>query len=712
MTRGNTQPFGATDAGESPDLLLRAVAAAVPAEAVALLVPDGSGLRLIAQDGLDPRSREPLIAHLEHVLRAAAGGERMLPDGIVPVPGAPGLCMAGAAAPFGADGDRDAGLLVALGDAPDAVFDARQSGILSALAGLAARVLKTSRGTERDDARLEDIDGVMAEALEALPEALAVYDREGRFVFWNRRFAETYSWPGVVLQRGRSFAAHLETAIARGQIPEAVGRERDWLKERLARFAAVDGVHEHQLANGRWVRVQDRPLPHGGTIGIRSDITDIRERERSFKLLFDANPTPMFVAARDTLGLLAANDAALAFYGYDREAFLRLTVPDIRVERSVGEVRSLIDHVDDPSVTEDLRIHRTATGEERIVKVSLRTLDHAGRPAVLASVFDMTERHRMEEEIRQTRAFLRDVIDQVPLAVYAKDMWSDGRYVIYNKEAERLVGRERAQIVGRSDRDVFEPADAARFAQQDLEVLQGAGSGLIDEESVHRPDGTPRWIRTHKIALADAGRGTPRYVLGVSEDITDRRASEARIAHMAHHDALTDLPNRFLLDDRLQAALARLPGSSELLALLYIDLDGFKAVNDASGHANGDRLLCAVADRLRGALRVSDTVARLGGDEFVILQTPLAQVGEAAWLAGRVISLLSHPYDLAGRSVKVGASIGICIAPADGLQAATLLASADAALYEAKRGGRSRFRFVDAALNSHADDRTATSLTA
>lgn len=193
-------------------------------------------------------------------------------------------------------------------------------------------------------------------------------------------------------------------------------------------------------------------------------------------------------------------------------------------------------------------------------------------------------------------------------------------------------------------------------------------------------------------------------MLGLLEDITDRRATEARIAHMAHHDALTDLPNRFLLHDRLNAALTRLPGTEERLAIFYIDLDGFKAVNDALGHVCGDSLLVRVAERLRETIRASDTAARLGGDEFVILQAPIQQAGEAAWLAGRLLSTLSKHFAIDGRMVKVGASIGISLAPQDGMDPADLLAKADAALYQAKREGRNRFRFADATLNVHAED--------
>ena len=162
---------------------------------------------------------------------------------------------------------------------------------------------------------------------------------------------------------------------------------------------------------------------------------------------------------------------------------------------------------------------------------------------------------------------------------------------------------------------------------------------------------------------------------------------------MAHHDALTDLPNRFLFHDRLASALAR-SQDREILAVLFLDLDGFKAVNDTHGHAVGDDLLCQVADRLRAALRSCDTAARFGGDEFAILQSPLTEAGESAWLAAKLVKMLSEPYGVGHRQLVVSASIGLALSPFDAAEPAALLEHADSALYRAKREGRNTFRFA------------------
>jgi diguanylate cyclase (GGDEF)-like protein len=195
----------------------------------------------------------------------------------------------------------------------------------------------------------------------------------------------------------------------------------------------------------------------------------------------------------------------------------------------------------------------------------------------------------------------------------------------------------------------------------------------------HRPMPDFGWVATH-------------------EDITEQRQSEIKIEHMAHHDSLTDLANRVLLNERLEHAIGRINGE-EMVAVHHLDLDQFKAVNDTFGHPAGDKLLKIVADRLRGLVRGTDTVARMGGDEFVIVQSPIADPADATSLAQRVIKLMGEPYDIDGQQAIIGASVGIAVGPGDGLSADKLLRNADLALYRAKGDGRGTFRFFEPTMD-------------
>ena len=196
----------------------------------------------------------------------------------------------------------------------------------------------------------------------------------------------------------------------------------------------------------------------------------------------------------------------------------------------------------------------------------------------------------------------------------------------------------------------------------------------------HRPMPDGGWVATH-------------------EDITEQRRSEVKIEYMAHHDALTDLANRVLLNERLEHALGSRIHREQMVAVHHLDLDQFKAVNDTFGHPAGDKLLKMVADRLRGLVRATDTIARMGGDEFAIVQAPIRDPAEATSLAQHIIRLLSEPFEIDGHQAVIGVSIGIAVGPGDGLRPDRLLRNADLALYRAKGDGRGTFCFFQPAMD-------------
>ncbi|ONG59108.1 hypothetical protein BKE38_00055 [Pseudoroseomonas deserti] len=234
----------------------------------------------------------------------------------------------------------------------------------------------------------------------------------------------------------------------------------------------------------------------------------------------------------------------------------------------------------------------------------------------------------------------------------------------------------------------------ARLAE---DVAAGAGSSG-GAWRVRREDGGLRHVEA-RARLEYHPDGRPRHCLGVLIDVTARHEAEARIAHIARHDPLTGLPNRLLFRDRLEQALAH-ARRGQGFAVLCLDLDRFKEVNDTLGHPIGDALLCAVAGRLRDELRDTDTLARLGGDEFAVIQSSIEQPQDAITLAGRLVETICRPFELNGHQVVVGTSIGVAMAPQDGLEADMLLKGADMALYRAKSEGRGRWRFFEPAMDA------------
>ena len=285
---------------------------------------------------------------------------------------------------------------------------------------------------------------------------------------------------------------------------------------------------------------------------------------------------------------------------------------------------------------------------------------------------------------------------------------ADARLVICNKRYLEIYGLSPSHArPGTALLTMLrQRAALGTFSGDPEEYIAYLKSSLAQGENVTRvlelPDGRTITVVNHP--LPDGSW------VATHEDITERRRAEQQIAHMARHDALTDLPNRVLLSERLSEALAVAAHHNEMLAVLYLDLDHFKGINDTLGHSFGDELLKAIAERLLSCVNVTDTVARIGGDEFAIIQTHIESPSEAAMLARLICETIKEPYDLHGHVVIADTSIGIAIAPNDGDDVDQLLKNADMALYGAKGDGRGTYRFFEAEMDSRVKERRAMEL--
>ncbi|MCE1009221.1 MULTISPECIES: putative bifunctional diguanylate cyclase/phosphodiesterase [Pseudomonas] len=342
--------------------------------------------------------------------------------------------------------------------------------------------------------------------------------------------------------------------------------------------------------------------------------------------------------------------------------------------------------------------------------------DDAGQLVGFAKVTrDISERHHQEQELLQAKElaerysqemtklsqFLDSVIANIPASVIVQDLESQ-RILLANQQAERLFGGPGRSMIGQLPGDCLAPAAAGYLEQQ---LARGARStkGHAAETRVDTARG-PRTLRSRTL-LSQNREGQADYVLFVAEDATEELAAHAQIHHMAHHDALTGLPNRTLFNERLRQALVRGSENAKLTAALCLDLDNFKNINDSLGHAFGDKLLRELGKRLRRELREHDTLARLGGDEFAVVLTGLDGRDAACNTAQRLINAICPPFQIEGHQFTVGVSIGIAIAPDDNDQAEQLLGYADMALYEAKRNGRNRYECFDVELDVAARQR-------
>ncbi|MGY6568225.1 MAG: GGDEF/EAL domain-containing response regulator [Salinarimonas sp.] len=310
-----------------------------------------------------------------------------------------------------------------------------------------------------------------------------------------------------------------------------------------------------------------------------------------------------------------------------------------------------------------------------------------------------SERHR-EQLLRDSRERLAQVIDTVPACVSAFDR--EGVCIFLNSHAAARFGIDPALAIGRPADALFGGEAGTRSISLDQMVFRSGSALPTYEEEFSDPAGEEArvWLTT-KSPLRD-GDGGIDAVLTTSLDITDRKKAERHLAHLAHHDSLTGLPNRTFLQDRIRRELARARRGDRMFALLMLDIDRFKTVNDALGHHAGDALICAVGERLGAMLRKKDVIARLGGDEFGILLGDLRENQQGFEMAEALLGALKQPFTIAGEDIVVSASIGLVLHPNDGDDVENLLKKVDIAMYRAKSEGRNLCRAFDPAMMTSA----------
>src|SRR5690348_15306151 len=395
----------------------------------------------------------------------------------------------------------------------------------------------------------------LVDAFEVVPEGLVLFDAEDRLVMWNRRYAEICELVGDKLVVGMRFEDLLRGRLERACIPDTHGDREGWVAERLASHRALVNRREQELPGNHWLRIEERRTADGGTIGVRVDITELKRREASFRLLFEGNPAPMWIYERKTLRFLAVNDAALEHYGYSREQFLGMTLLDIRVREEWDDL--LRNNQRETTHSQGGRTRRHVRADRSLIDVTIfsRSIAYEGREARLVAIVDLTSRKRAEDELRRTREFLHAVIETVPTEIVVKDA-RDLRYVLVNHALEQRHRRPREELIGRTSSEVFAPHIAKMIEDYDRSALRRRTAQFSDAHVIETPIMGTRIVNSvrHPIFGDD---GEPKYLVTVIHDITERRQAEERVAHMAYHDTLTDLPNRVAFNEHFAATLPR-----------------------------------------------------------------------------------------------------------------------------------------------------------
>jgi diguanylate cyclase (GGDEF)-like protein/PAS domain S-box-containing protein len=573
--------------------------------------------------------------------------------------------------------------------------------------------MSDTRADSEDDAILEPQSAgfqrsLIAAIFASSPDGILVVNHEARVVFHNPRLFEVW---------GLSAADMAEHAIGNADSPllaKAIAR----VKDADAFLARVRALYEQpdlrddceiELKDGRTLDRRSGPLrgPQGeylGRVWFFRDITErkqaenrLRESERRFREMFESNHAVMLLIEPETGHIIDANRAASRFYGYSMEQMRAMRIDEINTlppeqiaaerQRSLRQQRNYF-----------IFPHRLASGEIRTVEVHSSPLSVEGRTLLFSIVHDITRQHQAEQEL-----MIAAIAFDSQEGMFVTD--PETRILRVNRAFTEITGYPAEEAIGQTPRMLSSGRHEQGFYTAMWEQMTRAGQWQ-GEIWNRRKSGEiyPEWLTI--TAMRNEEGQVTNYVATLM-DISVRKASEEAVNEMAFHDALTRLPNRRMLVDRLKQAIATSKRSKHCAALLFLDLDRFKPLNDTHGHVVGDLLLVEVAERLKHCVRETDTVARFGGDEFVVLlgelgtETASAETLAAA-VAEKIRMALAEPYVLHPEGVtlpvthRCTSSIGMALFHGAEFSVEEILDRADAAMYQSKHAGGNRVSLYSA----------------
>jgi diguanylate cyclase (GGDEF)-like protein/PAS domain S-box-containing protein len=552
-------------------------------------------------------------------------------------------------------------------------------------------------------------------------DAILVVNQAAEIQSSNRRFADMWGIPPTLIE-ARIDAPVLAAVVAHVQDRESFLARVQYLYE----HPDEESDDEILLKDGRIIDRHSAPLrtPDARTLGrvwFFRDVTDKRRAEaalrseRDFTLTLLNTLPGLFVIFDENGRLIRWNENLPMLTGLSNEQLSGFDASTLVVQADRDTAREkMAEALRNGRADVELGV-RAKSGDTRSFSWSAHTLTRDGRPSIMAVGVDVTDARTAEKRLQASEAQLREsqqVIAAILNAVPARIFWKnkDLVYLGCNEAFARDAGFSRPEdIIGRDDFQMGWRAQAEQYRADDIDVILNGRDKLLIEEPQTTPEGKTVTILTSKIPLRSSSDEVVG-VLGTYMDITDRKQMEERLVQMARRDILTGLPNRAVFVEELERTIASASRDGKGFAVLYLDLDHFKDINDTLGHPIGDLLLQAVAQRLQASVRETDSVARFGGDEFALISGDIGEPADVAVLTDKVLKTLSEPYLIQGNEIRSGASIGIAVYGADSPDSEMLLSHADVALYRAKAEGRGTFRYFTDAMD--AEVRTRVRITA
>lgn len=427
----------------------------------------------------------------------------------------------------------------------------------------------------------------------------------------------------------------------------------------------------------------------------------LRQSEERFRRLVD-NAADAFFAHDIDGRLVDVNQHACYSLGYTREELLSLSVQDIEEALTPVALKELWEGLRSgpPETVEG--VHRRKDGTTFPIEARLTPFEMGGQLLTLALCRDVTERKQAEHRLEESEQRYKSLFDHNPDAVFSLDL--RGNFITVNSVCSELSGYGTEELPGMSIASLIAPEDLERTMQHFKNAALGEPQNY--EISVICKAGHRVEVNVTNSPIITGGEMVGVY--GIAKDVTERKRAEEQMSYLARYDHLTGLSNRNLFQDRLTQALARADRDGSMVALMFLDLDRFKPVNDTLGHGAGDLLLKAVASRLKGMLRETDTIARMGGDEFAIILEDITDAQDVGPVASKILEAIAQPFTLNGHEVFVTASIGIAVRPPS--EGDVMVKEADTAMYRAKdlgrgRRGRGTYQFYTREMNTRISER-------
>ena len=442
------------------------------------------------------------------------------------------------------------------------------------------------------------------------------------------------------------------------------------------------------------------------TLGSFMDITERKMMEEKYRSILENIQEGYFEV--DLAGNFTfLNDSVCRVLGYSREELIGMNnrhyTTDKETAQKVFQAFYQVYTTGAPLKEFGWDITRK-DGNKRYVEGSISLLkDSSGKAIGFRGVsHDVTERKHAEKALRQSEEKYRNILENIQEAYFEVDL--SGNFTFFNDSLCRVTGCLREELIGANYKQFSDEENSKNVFQVFNNVYKTRRPKERFDWLIIRKDGTKRYIEA-SVSLQKDSSNKPNGFKGVIRDITERKLIEQELNHMATHDVLTGLPNRLMFSQLLNHAILSAQRNRKQLAVLFIDLDRFKTINDSLGHEAGDVMLQEIAGRFRHLLRAADIVGRLGGDEFIIMIEDVNELNQVATLAQKILTTTIKPVDIMGEECRVTASIGISIYPSDGQDEQSLMKNADIAMYFAKEEGKNNYKFYSENIRSIANER-------